>query len=286
MILPAEAYLSKKSQVTILPDGILNYIPFEVLITREPKEGKDSPYEKLDYLGKKYALSYSQSASVYLSMLARSSTPEQDTEIKELVAFGDPLYLDQYKRLEFSGEEVQSIATLFPGGEVNLFLRENANETNAKKENILPAYKYIHFATHGLVDENNPGRSGLVLSQDKSKPEDGILRAEEISLMKLNAELVVLSACQTGLGKMIRGEGMIGLSRSFMYAGTSAVVVSLWSVSDQSTNLLMNRFYENHILHKLSKADALQQARNSMIRESTYAHPFFWAPFVLTGGWQ
>ncbi len=102
----------------------------------------------------------------------------------------------------------------------------------------------------------------------------------------MNAALVVLSACQTGMGKMIRGEGMIGLSRSFMHAGTRSVVMSLWSVSDQSTNVLMLRFYENLILKGVSLAKALQLARISMIKDELYAHPFFWAPFVLTGDWQ
>jgi len=218
-------------------------------------------------------------------MLAGSASTGRDMELKELVAFGDPLYAGQYKKLEYSGEEVQSIAALFPEGSVDVYLGEDANEESIKKEHLLPSYRYIHFATHGVVNENNPGRSGLVLSQEYSNPEDGILSADEISGMKLNAELVVLSACQTGPGKMIRGEGMIGLSRSFMYAGAPAVVVSLWSVSDKSTNLLMTRFYENLIIHKLTKADALQQARNYMIKETPYSHPFFWAPFVLTGDW-
>jgi CHAT domain-containing protein len=285
LIQPAEKYLTKKSQITIMPDGILHYIPFEILITKEPKQGEDHPYEKLAYLGTKYALSYGQSSSVYLSMLNPSSSSETSMELKELVAFGDPVYADNYNRLEFSGEEINSIAVLFPKTSVDIFLQDDASEENAKKENMLPSYRYIHFATHGMVDENHPGRSGLVLSQKSNETEDGILRADEISGMKLNAELVVLSACQTGLGRMIRGEGMIGLSRSFMNAGAPAVVMSLWSVSDQSTNLLMTRFYENLIIKELSKADALQQARISLIKDGAYAHPFFWAPFVLTGGW-
>jgi CHAT domain-containing protein len=104
--------------------------------------------------------------------------------------------------------------------------------------------------------------------------------------MELKAELAVLSACQTGLGKLIRGEGMIGLSRSFMYAGVPSVVVSLWSVSDQSTNILMERFYTNLIEKGVSLAEALYLARISMIKDEQFAHPFYWAPFVLTGDWQ
>jgi CHAT domain-containing protein/Tfp pilus assembly protein PilF len=287
LIQPAETFLTKKSRITILPDGILHYIPFEVLLTRESVKDKDQLYGKMAYLGNKYPLCYGQSASVYLSMLEQSSAARAaNTEMIELVAFGDPDYKDTYKRLEFSGEEVQGIAGLFPEGSVRTFLGEGATEENAKTNNLLPAAKRIHFATHGVVDDKNPGRSGLVLSQEKSTTEDGILRAEEISGMSLHADLVVLSACQSGLGRMIRGEGMIGLSRSFMHAGVSSVVVSLWSVSDQSTNLLMQLFYENLILQSLSPADALQQARISMIRENTYAHPFYWAPFILIGNYE
>lgn len=287
LIEPAEPYISRKSQVVILPDGILHYIPFEALITREPAPGKDLSYGKLSYLGLEYPLSYGQSASAYVSMIAdRSTSSRKQHQIKELVAFGDPNYQGKYKRLEYSGEEVESIAALFPEDQVRTYTQEAATEDNVKNRNGLSEYKYIHFATHGILDEQNPGRSGLVLSQDSSSQEDGVLRADEIAALKLNADLVVLSACQTGVGKMIRGEGMIGLSRSFIFAGAPAVIVSLWSVPDQSTSLLMKRFYENLVVGHLSKAEALQQARITLLKDESYAHPFFWAPFVLTGDWH
>ena len=287
LVQAAESFLKKKSRLVILPDGILNYIPFEVLITKEAAPGSEIPYSKLSYLGKKYPLSYGQSASVYKSMVEnRPASVGHGETMKALVAFGDPVYQGKYKRLEFSGEEVESITTHFSEASVKTFLREDASEENAKKEHMLSNYRHIHFATHGIVDEKIPARSGLVLSQDKSSPEDGILRANEISAMELKAELAVLSACQTGIGKMIRGEGMIGLSRSFMYAGVPSVVVSLWSVSDQSTSILMSKFYAYLIVNNQSKAVALQQARISMIKDETYAHPFYWAPFILTGDWQ
>jgi len=287
LIAPAEPFLSRKSQVVILPDGILHYVPFEVLITKEPEAGKELPYSKLPYLGIKYPLSYGQSASSYVSMIAdRTNSTRKQHQIKELVAFGDPIYMDKYKRLEYSGVEVDNIASLFPEDQVSIYKQGTATEDQIKNKNGLSEYKYIHFATHGILDEQNPGRSGLVLSQDQDSPEDGILRADEITALNLNADLVVLSACQTGIGKMIRGEGMIGLSRSFIYAGAPAVVVSLWSVSDQSTSLLMQRFYKNLVEEHLSKAEALQQARISLLKDEQFAHPFFWAPFVLTGDWQ
>jgi CHAT domain-containing protein len=245
------------------------------------------PYSKLPYLGKKYPLSYGQSASVYVTMIAnRSGSSSKDPVAKELVAFGDPVYGNKFNRLEYSGKEIESIAALFPETLVKTYTREAATEENAKNEQMLSEYRYLHFATHGIVDETNPGSSGLVMSQENNMVEDGILRADEISGLALHASLVVLSACQTGMGKMIRGEGMIGLSRSFMYAGIPSVVMSLWSVSDQSTSILMKRFYENLLVKNVSKAQALHLARISMIREEQYAHPFFWAPFVLSGDWQ
>lgn len=283
----AEPYLSKKSQLVILPDGILHYIPFEVLICKEPSDGNDKAYGKLSYLGKKYPISYGQSASVYHSLIENRSASSVPSEgLKELVAFGDPVYLDKFKRLEYSGEEVSTIAALFPEESAETFLQERASEENVKKDQLLSKYRHIHFATHGVMDERTPENSSLVLSQENLSTEDGFLEASEISSMELKAELAVLSACQTGLGKLIRGEGMIGLSRSFMYAGVPSVVVSLWSVSDKSTNILMERFYTNLIEKGVNFAEALYLARISMIKDERFAHPFYWAPFVLTGDWQ
>jgi len=150
----------------------------------------------------------------------------------------------------------------------------------------LNRFNYLHFATHGLIDEESPGLSSLVLTSEKSSGEDGFLQAAEIFDLKLNADLVVLSACQTGLGKLIRGEGMVGLTRAFMYAGTPSVVVSLWSVSDISTADLMGEFYKNLIKNKLSKTDALRKAQLSLMTDEKYAHPFYWAPFILVGDWR
>lgn len=287
LIAPAEQHLSRKSQLVILPDGILHYVPFEVLITREPLPDKNLPYGKLNYLGLKYPISYGQSASALVSTIAdRKASDRKQYQTKELGAFGDPVYAEKYKRLEYSGQEVKNIAALFPEDQVSVYLKENALEKYVKNDKGISEFQYIHFATHAVVDEQAPGRSGLVLTQVEESPEEGILRADEIAGLKLNSDLVVLSACQTGVGKMIRGEGMIGLSRSFIYSGAPSVVVSLWSVSDQSTSMLMQRFYENLVVEDLTKTEALHEARISLINDEQFAHPFFWAPFVLTGDWK
>jgi CHAT domain-containing protein len=211
------------------------------------------------------------------------------------------------ERLVQSRREVQQIAKLYPNDEVALFLREQAREENVKAEGRLSHYRLIHFAAHGLLNENKPQYSGLVLTlspeagnpkselqtsdlrpqtSDRVNPqsaEDGLLQVYEIFNLKLNADLVVLSACETGLGKQVKGEGLIGLTRAFMYAGTSSVVVSLWKVLDTSTADLMVRFYRHLKDGKLSKAEALRQAQLELIRHGKFAHPYFWAPFVLVG---
>jgi len=297
LIKPAEPFLSRKSELIIVPDGILNYLPFEVLLTGNQETNVNDSFIDLPYLIKKYPISYVQSASVLNSLVmdesgALISRPSN----KKLIAFGDPVYVreeglaetrgNNYKRLEFSGKEVQLISSYFKKGTAEIFVREEATEEDVKQELKLKKPEYLHFATHGLIDEKNPDLSSLVLTQDNDPEEDGFLQATEIFNLKLNADMVVLSACQTGLGKLVRGEGMVGLTRAFMYAGTPSVLVSLWSVSDISTATLMGEFYKNLIKNKLSKTEALRRAQLTLMIDEKYSHPFYWAPFVLIGDWR
>ncbi len=297
LIKPAEPYLSKMSRLIIIPDGILNYLPFEVLLTDKKGNVKSASYSGLPFLIKKYPVSYGQSASVLKSLLSEKSVDgTEDTGNKRLIAFGDPVYENQNKtsvasgnrfnRLEYSGEEVKKIASFFNEGSSDIYLGNDANEENVKMENRLHNYNYVHFATHGFIDENKPDLSSLVLTRGETSKEDGFLQATEIFNLNLNADLVVLSACQTGLGKLIRGEGMVGLTRAFMYAGTPSVLVSLWSVSDISTATLMGEFYKNLIKNKLSKTDALRKAQRALMSDEKFAHPFYWAPFIIIGDWR
>jgi CHAT domain-containing protein len=151
----------------------------------------------------------------------------------------------------------------------------------------LSQYRIVHFASHGLVDSVHPELSGIVLSMvDKQgKWQDGFLQVHDIYGLKLNADLVVLSACQTALGKDVRGEGMIGLTRGFMYAGASRVVASLWRVPDQATAELMNLFYSAMFVENLTPAASLRKAQTSMAREKRWT-PYHWAGFVLQGEWK
>jgi CHAT domain-containing protein len=294
LIRPAEPFLSKKSKLVIIPDGVLNYLPFEVLLTENKEPNKGTSDNNIPFLVKKYPISYGQSISVLRTLI--SKTPGEKNSGKNssnLLAFGDPLYEDtsfnlqvKYPRLEFSGREIENIASFFQGGTPVIYLRNNATEENLKRNNELNKFNYIHFAVHGLINEDKPDLSSLVLTSRRNSGEDGLLQATEIFKLKLNPELVVLSACQTGLGKLVRGEGIVGLTRAFMYAGTPSVMVSLWSVSDLSTSVLMGEFYKNLIKNKLSKTDALRKAQLTLMSNEKYAHPFYWAPFILIGDWR
>jgi CHAT domain-containing protein len=141
----------------------------------------------------------------------------------------------------------------------------------------------LHLATHGLVDERFPSRSGILLTLDRDPAEDGFLDLEEIAGLEMGCELVVLSACQTGRGRLTGGEGVVGLARAFFYAGAHSVVVSLWNISDISGASFMRRFY-SHLREKRNPVAALSQAKMEMIRsDKPERHPYYWSSFVIVG---
>jgi CHAT domain-containing protein/Tfp pilus assembly protein PilF len=190
-------------------------------------------------------------------------------------------------RLPFTRQEADGIASLVPTS-MRLEDLDFAASKAAATSNALSQYRMVHFATHGLLDSEHPELSGVVLSlvDEKGLPVDGFLRLDDIFNLNLPADLVVLSACQTGLGKEIRGEGLVGLTRGFMYAGAPRVVVSLWSVNDQATAELMVRFYKGMLVDKLRPAAALKAAQVSMWKDPRWSAPYYWAPFVLQGEWK
>jgi CHAT domain-containing protein len=150
----------------------------------------------------------------------------------------------------------------------------------------LSPYRILHFATHGILDSQNPERSGIVLSgiNEQGELQRSLLATPDIFNLHLNTDLVVLSGCRTGLGTEIKGEGLVGLTGGFMYAGAKRVVVSLWSVEDEATSELMQRFYQGIFKDKLPPTRALRQAQLSMLREQ-YS-PYQWAAFSLQGEWR
>ncbi len=200
-----------------------------------------------------------------------------------------PLVLGRFQapRLPFTREEAERIYALAPAGQSLKALDYQASRATATSAE-LSQYRYLHFATHGMVDSEHPGMSALVLSlvDEKGRPQNGFLRAHEIYNLNLPAELVVLSACQTALGKDYQGEGLVGLTRGFMYAGAARVVVSLWNVNDKATAELMARFYERMLKDGQRPAAALRTAQVEMWRLKQWQAPYYWAAFVLQGEWK
>jgi CHAT domain-containing protein len=304
LIKPFEAHIKGKTLI-IVPDGILARLPFELLVIKD-KEGEV-------YLLERTRIKYVQSASVlgllrtHYKKLGRSD---------KFIGFGDPVYdYENFKagrperedglkrgaegtvdtqltsmryartgvklcRLLGSGQEVEAIARLFNDHHKKArgLVRLDAREEYAKGKEM-GRYGYIHFSTHGILD---PKFQAIALSQIPDSREDGLLTLGEIMNLKYNAHLVVLSACQTGCGPTERGEGVTGLTRAVMYAGSPAAVVSLWSVSDEGTKELMVKFYENLLKKGLTREAALRAAKLDML-SGQYKHPFFWAAFVMYG---
>lgn len=190
-------------------------------------------------------------------------------------------------RLQFTEKEAKAIAKLVPEAQRFMALGFAASRATATGGELVD-YRMVHFATHGLIDSRRPELSSLVLSlvDEKGEPQNGFLRLHDIYNLKLNADLVVLSACQTALGQEIRGEGLMGLTRGFMYAGAARVLASLWSVDDQATSELMQRFYRHMISGKQTPAAALRQAQIEMARDPRWASPYYWAGFSLQGEWR
>jgi CHAT domain-containing protein len=291
LILPFHGRIKNKKNLIIIPDGHLHYLPFETLVADE---------SKIRFLVEDYKMSYAPSASSLINLLERK---RKVNDKKDLLAFADPVYVFQkmpeseinagrilrefylekgfaFYPLKYSSREVKQIAKLFEKPYRDIYIGKKAREEILKKLSLTD-YKIIHFATHGLLDEDVAGRSGLVLTLDDDPAEDGFYQVREIYNTRLNADLVVLSACQTGKGKLEKGEGVSGLSRAFLYAGAESVVVSLWNINDKSTALFMNHFY-NYLTRGEPKVQALRLAKLKM-QQSKYSHPYHWAAFVLIG---
>lgn len=193
----------------------------------------------------------------------------------------------RFTRLPWTRREAEVIAAEARDREVLVALGFQANRALATGGGLAP-FRVVHFATHGVLDTRRPDLSGLVLSQldEQGHARDGFLRLEDIYHLKLDADLVVLSGCETALGESLRGEGIVGLTRGFFYAGASQVLASLWPVRDRATAELMQRFYHGMLHERLAPAAALRQAQLALRAEREWRDPYFWAGFVLQGDWQ
>jgi CHAT domain-containing protein/Tfp pilus assembly protein PilF len=276
LLRPAQKEIRKAGQVIICPDESLHYLPFCAL---KPSRGK--------WFASKTASSNVISATVLNEIRGSRTMSRNQTG---LAAFAAPVYSsdlpDSLPPLPASLGEVEDISLLFPGN-ARLFTGIDASERNAAGS-MLTA-KYVHFACHGKLNETTPLDSYLALSPSENCPDsscNGRLQAWEIfERVRTDADLVTLSACETGLGKEMGGEGLIGLTRAFQYAGAKTVLSSLWSVSDESTAILMKNFYSN-LKQGKTKAEALRLAQVDMVKSKNYSHPFYWAGFILNGDWK
>lgn len=301
-------------RLLIVPDGLLQYIPFQAL-TRPAKEGTADEARPLvldheiinEPSASALAIVLSESvnrklASGSVTVLAdpvfevddprlpsvnktslvatqQSSAPEVSRAFRDVLIEGG-----QIPRLLSSREEAEAIMSIVPWR-----TGSKAVDFQANREKFLETdfsrYRIVHFATHALLDNEHPELSGIVLSlvDQKGKPQNGFLRLNDIYNLRLPVDLVVLSACQTGLGKDVKGEGLIGLTRGFMYAGAGGVVASLWKVDDDATAELMTHFYEGMFQRGLTPAAALREAQLTLWRQKNWHSSYYWAAFVLQG---
>ncbi len=319
---PVAPALARATRVLVVPDGPLHALPFAALargVEASATRGRD-----WQYLVEWKAVHVVVSATVYAELRKARQNRGVTASQRTLIAFGDPRYpaitvgadkaeLDgpdpvvrsmltrgyRLTPLPATKREVAAIASLYRAT-AETYVGDAATEERAK--GVARETRYLHFASHGLLDERFPLNSGLALTipaQVKEGQDNGILQAWEIfERLRIDADLVVLSACETGLGKEMGGEGLVGLTRAFHYAGARSVLASLWSVADDTTATLMTRFY-GYLKTGRSKDAALRQAQLDLIRggaghrepnaqagKADAAHPFYWAAFQLNGDWR
>lgn len=300
LVKPAITHFSSQEKLIVVADDLLGYIPFEALLLEMPEQGEEIDYRHLEYLIREYEISYSYSTNLLMDNINHH---HQNQTAPQLVAFA-AAYPEANKRLEKVPDsrshyhrelrkvmadlpsaisEVQQLEALFPKGQ--FYYGDAATEKAFYK--AASTADIIHFAMHGNLNAKHPLLSNLAFTEDGDKAYDNFVEAHELSTLELQANLVVLSACETGYGKFQHGEGVLSLARSFMYAGVPSLLVSLWQVNDNSTELIMRLFYEN-LREGMTKSAALQQAKLTYIENTgtIVSHPAFWAPFIQLGDAQ
>lgn len=271
----------------IVPDGILGYLSFEALLMDDYVPDK-MDFRNLSYVIKQYSVSYIYSATIMfkhnfkkknngklLAMAPTYSNLEQTTS-------KDKGSLDKFTMLEpldYSIDEVNSIRSKIDG---KVLTGEEATERFIKSDG--DKYEILHFAMHTLINDEDPLKSKLVFTLNNDSTEDGFLNNYEIYNLNLNAQLVVLSACKTGIGKLSKGEGIMSLARGFMYAGVPSIVMTLWEIEDISSANIMDKFYQN-LNNGLNLDDALRNSKLTYLKEADqmHSHPYFWAAYVQIG---
>ncbi len=292
-------------RVVVVPDGALAYIPFDALYVapgrRLIEESDVTAVYSLSSLklvreAAKNRARAPKLAAVFADPVFAANDPRvrgsgnpgaPAASNAELVRSANDAGLKSLDRLVSTRREAAAIAALVPATQLWEALDFDASAA-AVKDARLADYRIVHFATHGLMNSRDPHLSGLVFSlvDRQGRPRNGFLRADEISSLKLNADLVVLSACQTALGKELRGEGLLGLARGFMYAGAPRVVASLWRVADTATAELMSNFYQALLRGHVAPSEALRTAKMRLLRDPLHASPYYWAGFTMQGDWR
>ncbi len=282
LVAPAGARVTKAKSAIIVPDGVVFELPFEVLLTEEPK---DKGWHEQPFLTRKLTTLYVPSASVYASLKSNSGSSDFG---RDLLAVGNPDFTTIAVReegalspLPFASQEVAAVSSRIKDERKLVLTGKDASEGTVKRELKNGGPRVVHLATHGLVDANEPERSSVVFAADDH--DDGYFHTLEILATPLRSRLVVMSACESARGKVSRGEGVVGLSRAFLASGAGSVVASLWAVSDESTAELMKAFYDRMLGKKRPASRALNEARLALIETDKYSHPFYWSPFVVTG---
>lgn len=280
---PIRKFLHQGDLLYIIPDNELYYIPFASL---KSKHGK--------YIIEEFDLAYAPSSSILKICYSRNKNkiaPQED----KILLIGNPNIPENIladfpilKPLKEAENEVREISKIFP----HSLLLVGAEASEKKIRGEIENFEIIHFATHSLVDERMPMFSSIVLNASQERPDkltienpdDGLLMLLEIFNLNLSkSKLITLSSCETGLGKLLNGEGVVGLSRAFIYAGSPSILASLWKVKDNPTSLLLQEFYSNIKNNSISKARALKNAQLQLINNDKYRHPFFWSSFIIIG---
>lgn len=322
LVWPVAAKLGSK-RLLVVPDGALQYIPFQILTV--PVQSNLGPEANITSAQARplvldHEIVNEPSASALALLLNETAARKPASEA--VAVFADPVFESDDPRISFakpptnaataqlqeseshralrdvglagngrsiprlqaSGYEADAIMSAAPW-----WSRHKATGFGASRASVMNAdlgrYRIVHFATHGLLNDEHPELSGIVLSlfDQKGEPQDGFLRLYDIYNLKLPVDLVVLSACNTGLGKDVRGEGLIGLTRGFMYAGASSVVASLWKVDDEATAELMRYFYGFMLKDGLTPAAALRKAQVTMSQQTRWQSPYYWSGFIIQG---
>jgi CHAT domain-containing protein len=292
MIQPVLEDVENIEQLIIVPHGELGHLPFESFLVEQAPQIQ-TPYSKLHYLVNDYSISYNYSATLWKDNKERpkhynngqvlAMAANYDLDVDSTASdFRLPIYQKQRQGLSSlasAREEIELLSKDFNG----LFVFDKDASEKTFKEKAAN-YTIIHLAMHGLLEKDHPILSSLAFSEDNDSVENNFLQAYEISKLKLNTDLVILSACETGFGKFEKGNGIASLARAFMYAGASSLIVTLWQVNDIASAEIMKRIYQNLAKGK-NKAEALRQAKLDFINSAagTASHPAYWSPFILIG---